>query len=193
MLWGSEQTHTGINISTSTFDIRHRYHHPWIIFIYIYVLYVYTTWHQKIKFTRTRWSVGSMSYMCVFVCARMCVFIFQICLLIKWLDVECGLDFLPVLILAGRCRPENGRIRFSGELQSFSSLSEWIFSDTWVITEVLWMNFPNHKCMTWPFLAHNMSFSCIQLHGLFKPNNLKAENKNTLMIKHNLAFWRRRA
>lgn len=193
MLWGSEQTHTGINISTSTFDIRHRYHHPWIIFIYIYMLYVYTTWHQKIKFTRTRWSVGLMSYMCVCVCARMCVFIFQICLLIKWLDVECGLDFLPVLILAGRCRPENGRIRFSGELQSFSSLSEWIFSDTWVITEVLWMNFPNHKCMTWPFLAHNMSFSCIQLHGLFKPNNLKAENKNTLMIKHNLAFWRRRA
>lgn len=79
---------------------------------------------------------------------------------------------LPVLILARWCWPEHGRIWFSGELQSFPSLSKWILSDTRIITEILWMNFSNHERMTWPFFTHYMAFGCVQLHSLFKPNNL---------------------
>lgn len=81
-------------------------------------------------------------------------------------------NILPVLVLARCCWPEHGRVWFSGELQSFSSLSKWIFGDTRIITKILWMNFSNHECMTWSFFAHNVTLSCIQLHGLFKPNNL---------------------
>lgn len=85
--------------------------------------------------------------------------------------------FLPVLVLTCWWWPEHGCVWFSGKLQSFPSLPKLILSDTRVITEILWMNFSNHECMAWPFFAHYMSFGCIQLHGLFKPNNLKQQKK----------------
>lgn len=88
----------------------------------------------------------------------------------RWTNVNGYI--LPVLVLACWCWSKYGRIWFSSELQSFSRFSKWILSNTRIITKILWMNFTNHKCMTWPFFAHYMPFGCVQLHRLFKPNNL---------------------
>lgn len=98
--------------------------------------------------------------------------------------------WLPVFVLARWSWPEYGRIWFSGKLQSFSSLSQWILSNARIITEILWVNFSNHKCMAWPFFAHNMPFSGVQLHSLFKPNNLdrKINRKINGQIRTKL-FW----
>lgn len=85
---------------------------------------------------------------------------------------------LPVFVLAGWSWPEYGRIWFSGKLQCFSRLAQRILSNAWIVSKVLWVNFSNHKCMAWSFFAHNMTFSGVQLHGLFKPNNLEEKKNN---------------
>lgn len=88
---------------------------------------------------------------------------------------------LPVFVLAGWGWSEYSRVWFSGELQSFSCLAQWILSNARIITEVLWMNFSYHERVTWSTISHYMPFGCVQLHRLFEPNYLQWEWIKTIL------------
>jgi hypothetical protein len=94
----------------------------------------------------------------------------------------------PVLVLAHRSWSENCRVGLAWQHQVLFALAELILRIAAVVAEVLLMNLSDDERVSWASVLHDVALGRVELHCLFKPNDLGERKMTTLILLSPLRF-----